>query len=210
MLAFAALFIVLIAETGRIPVDNPATHLELTMIHEAMILEYSGPYLALIEWGAAIKQLVLMTLLVNVFWPFGLARRLVARAACSPASACLLLKLLVLSCGGRAGGDHQRQDAAVPRPGVAGRGVHPGRAGADLDVPVLEIPMDFLQNPEFGDKLITLMAAFVLVLQIAMVAQRWLVTNIRALRRAVVPAGGPSPPPSPGTTTRRISTSRPS
>ena len=51
MLAFAALLIVLIAETGRIPVDNPATHLELTMIHEAMVLEYSGPYLALIEWG---------------------------------------------------------------------------------------------------------------------------------------------------------------
>jgi formate hydrogenlyase subunit 4 len=73
MLAFAALFIVLIAETGRIPVDNPATHLELTMIHEAMILEYSGPYLGLIEWSAAIKQLVLMALLVNVFFPFGLS-----------------------------------------------------------------------------------------------------------------------------------------
>jgi formate hydrogenlyase subunit 4 len=73
MLAFAALFIVLIAETGRIPVDNPATHLELTMIHEAMILEYSGPYLALIEWSAAMKQLVLMTLLMNVFFPFGLS-----------------------------------------------------------------------------------------------------------------------------------------
>src|SRR5260370_21848337 len=73
MLAFAALFIVLIAETGRIPVDNPATHLELTMIHEAMILEYSGPYLALIEYGASIKQLVLMTLVVNTFFPFGLS-----------------------------------------------------------------------------------------------------------------------------------------
>jgi len=73
MLAFAALFIVLIAETGRIPVDNLSTHLELTMIHEAMILEYSGPYLALIEWAAAIKQLVLMMLLVNVFFPFGLS-----------------------------------------------------------------------------------------------------------------------------------------
>jgi formate hydrogenlyase subunit 4 len=73
MFAFAALFIVLIAETGRIPVDNPATHLELTMIHEAMILEYSGPYLALIEWSSAMKQLVLMTLLVNVFFPFGLS-----------------------------------------------------------------------------------------------------------------------------------------
>ena len=73
MLAFAALFIVLIAETGRIPVDNPATHLELTMIHEAMILEYSGPYLALIEYGAALKQLVLMSLVVNTFFPFGLS-----------------------------------------------------------------------------------------------------------------------------------------
>ena len=73
VLAFVALFIVLLAETGRVPVDNPATHLELTMIHEAMLLEYSGRYLALMEWGASIKQLVLMTILVNVFLPFGLA-----------------------------------------------------------------------------------------------------------------------------------------
>jgi formate hydrogenlyase subunit 4 len=73
VMAFAALFIVLLAETGRIPVDNPATHLELTMIHEAMLLEYSGRYLALMEWGASIKQLVLMTLLVNVFFPIGIA-----------------------------------------------------------------------------------------------------------------------------------------
>src|SRR5262249_4518422 len=71
-LASAAMFIVLLAETGRIPVDNPATHLELTMIHEAMLLEYSGRYLALIEWGASIKQLVLMTLLANIFFPVGL------------------------------------------------------------------------------------------------------------------------------------------
>lgn len=96
MLAFAALFIVLIAETGRIPVDNPATHLELTMIHEAMILEYSGFYLALIEWSAAMKQLVLMTLLVNVFFPFGLS------AGWAPASALMSLlafigKLLLLA-----------------------------------------------------------------------------------------------------------------
>ncbi len=72
LLAFAALFIVLLAETGRVPIDNPATHLELTMIHEAMILEYSGRYLALVEWSAAIKQLVLMCLLVNVFFPLGI------------------------------------------------------------------------------------------------------------------------------------------
>ncbi len=97
MLAFGALFIVLIAETGRIPVDNPATHLELTMIHEAMILEYSGPYLALIEWGASLKQLVLMTLLVNTFFPFGLS------SAWNVAGVAIglgfyLIKLLVISC----------------------------------------------------------------------------------------------------------------
>ena len=73
LMAFAALFIVLLAETGRVPVDNPATHLELTMIHEAMLLEYSGRYLALMEWGASIKQLVLMAILANIFIPIGLA-----------------------------------------------------------------------------------------------------------------------------------------
>jgi formate hydrogenlyase subunit 4 len=73
LMAFAALFIVLLAETGRVPIDNPATHLELTMIHEAMVLEYSGRHLALMEWGASIKQLVLMSILANIFLPVGLA-----------------------------------------------------------------------------------------------------------------------------------------
>lgn len=73
LLAAAALFIVLIAEAGRIPVDNPATHLELTMIHEAMVLEYSGADLALVEWASALKELLFMTLLVNLFMPLGLA-----------------------------------------------------------------------------------------------------------------------------------------
>ncbi len=73
LMALAALFIVTIAETGRVPVDNPATHLELTMIHEAMILEYSGRYLALVEWAAGLKLLVFLTLIVNVFAPWGIA-----------------------------------------------------------------------------------------------------------------------------------------
>lgn len=64
-----ALLIIIIAETSRIPVDDPSTHLELTMVHEAMILEYSGRHLALLEYGAAIKQLVLITLFVNVLVP---------------------------------------------------------------------------------------------------------------------------------------------
>jgi formate hydrogenlyase subunit 4 len=73
LLAFAGLFIVTLAETGRIPVDNPATHLELTMIHEAMILEYSGRYLAFIEWAAQMKLVIFLALLSNMFFPVGLA-----------------------------------------------------------------------------------------------------------------------------------------
>src|SRR5438876_224628 len=67
------LFVVTLAETGRVPVDNPATHLELTMIHEAMVLEYSGRYLALIEWASALKLLLFLTLLSNIFAPWGIA-----------------------------------------------------------------------------------------------------------------------------------------
>lgn len=66
---FLALVIIIIAETSRIPVDDPATHLELTMVHEAMILEYSGRHLALMELGASVKQLVFITLLVNICLP---------------------------------------------------------------------------------------------------------------------------------------------
>jgi formate hydrogenlyase subunit 4 len=96
VMAFAALFIVLLAETGRIPVDNPATHLELTMIHEAMLLEYSGRYLAFMEWGASIKQLVLMTLLLNVFFPVGIATESTPTALGSGLLA-YAVKLLLLS-----------------------------------------------------------------------------------------------------------------
>jgi len=96
LMAFAALFIVLLAETGRVPIDNPATHLELTMIHEAMLLEYSGRYLALMEWGASIKQLVLMAILVNIFLPVGLAAN-GSVAALGLGLAVFLVKILLLS-----------------------------------------------------------------------------------------------------------------
>lgn len=72
--ALVALVLVAIAETGRIPVDNPATHLELTMVHEAMILEYSGRHLALMEWAAQLKLLLYGALLANVFFPWGIAQ----------------------------------------------------------------------------------------------------------------------------------------
>ncbi len=73
LLAFAALVIVIVAETGRLPVDNPATHLELTMVHEAMVLEYAGPRLALIEWATGMRLTVLLALLANLFAPWGIA-----------------------------------------------------------------------------------------------------------------------------------------
>jgi formate hydrogenlyase subunit 4 len=87
LLAFVAFFIIAIAETGRIPVDNPATHLELTMIHEAMILEYSGKQLAIVELCAMMKQLLIFSLLANIFFPWGIAA--------GASSAGILLGLLV-------------------------------------------------------------------------------------------------------------------
>jgi formate hydrogenlyase subunit 4 len=72
-LAIIALIIVAIAENARIPVDNPATHLELTMVHEAMVLEYSGRHLALIELSASLKLLLYTSLIACVFVPWGIA-----------------------------------------------------------------------------------------------------------------------------------------
>ncbi len=80
LFALLGLILVAIAETGRIPVDNPATHLELTMIHEAMILEYSGRHLALMEWAAQIKLMLYAVLLINVFFPWGIAVQVTAPA----------------------------------------------------------------------------------------------------------------------------------
>ena len=73
ILAFTSLAMVILAETGRMPVDNPTTHLELTMIHEGMVLEYSGPSLALIEWASAIKLHIMLALLIALFFPWGMA-----------------------------------------------------------------------------------------------------------------------------------------
>ena len=72
-LALVGLIIVAIAENARIPVDNPATHLELTMVHEAMVLEYSGRHLAVIEMAAALKLLLYISLIACIFCPWGIA-----------------------------------------------------------------------------------------------------------------------------------------
>lgn len=71
VLAAIAFFFVVVAESGRIPVDNPDTHLELTMFHEALLIEYSGRHLALLLWATFIRQLVIMLLFVEIFVPWG-------------------------------------------------------------------------------------------------------------------------------------------
>ena len=90
-----ALILVGIVETGRIPVDNPATHLELTMIHEAMILEYTGRHLALMELAAQLKLTIYAVLTANLFLPWGISRSLDA-AALGVSFVALTAKLAVL------------------------------------------------------------------------------------------------------------------
>ncbi|NBM19945.1 respiratory chain complex I subunit 1 family protein [Streptomyces sp. GC420] len=87
LLATAALAVAVLAETGRLPVDNPSTHLELTMVHEAMVLEYAGPDLALVELGAQMRLTVLLGLLASLFAPWGIAT--------SASAAALALALVV-------------------------------------------------------------------------------------------------------------------
>jgi formate hydrogenlyase subunit 4 len=86
----------MIAETGRLPVDNPATHLELTMIHEAMVLEYSGHYLALVEWASSMKLFLFLALLANLFFPWGVPVELAPGPVALGALA-LAGKLLILT-----------------------------------------------------------------------------------------------------------------
>jgi formate hydrogenlyase subunit 4 len=94
-LALAALVIVAVAENARIPVDNPATHLELTMVHEAMVLEYSGRHLAVLEFAAALKLLLYLSLIACIFVPWGLAPAGSGPAAYAIGLASYLAKLAV-------------------------------------------------------------------------------------------------------------------
>ena len=94
-LALVALVIVALAENARIPVDNPATHLELTMVHEAMVLEYSGRHLAVIELAAALKLLLYISLIGCIFFPWGIAGAASGPAGYAIGAATYLLKLAV-------------------------------------------------------------------------------------------------------------------
>jgi formate hydrogenlyase subunit 4 len=94
-LALLALIMVAIAENARIPVDNPATHLELTMVHEAMVLEYSGRHLALIDLAASLKLLLYVSLIACLFAPWGIASTGIGMAALAIGVAAYLGKLAV-------------------------------------------------------------------------------------------------------------------
>jgi formate hydrogenlyase subunit 4 len=96
LLALFAMLILALAETGRIPVDNPDTHLELTMLHEGMLLEHSGPGLACIVLATHVKQLVILTLVAALFLPLGLARGS-APAEIALALAAFAVKILLLA-----------------------------------------------------------------------------------------------------------------
>jgi formate hydrogenlyase subunit 4 len=94
-LALVALIMVALAENARIPVDNPATHLELTMVHEAMVLEYSGRHLALIDLAAWLKLVLYLSLIGTLFLPWGLAETGASAAVCGIALAAWAAKLVV-------------------------------------------------------------------------------------------------------------------
>ena len=96
-LALFAFVFIAVAENGRIPIDNPATHLELTMVHEAMVLEYSGRHLAMIEAAAALKLTLYFSLLLCLFVPFGMATTDRGAGALALGLAAYLAKLLVLA-----------------------------------------------------------------------------------------------------------------
>lgn len=96
LFALLGLAMVAIAETGRVPVDNPATHLELTMVHEAMVLEYSGRHLALIDWANQIKLMIYAVLIANIFFPWGIAQHFAA-ADLAIGLAAIAAKLAALS-----------------------------------------------------------------------------------------------------------------
>ncbi|MDD5180535.1 MAG: NADH-quinone oxidoreductase subunit H [Gallionellaceae bacterium] len=98
--AAVAFVMVMLAENARIPVDNPATHLELTMIHEAMVLEYSARHLALVEWASALKLLAYMTIGIALFVPWGIAEG--GNWSALPLAVVLLLLKLALGGAGLA------------------------------------------------------------------------------------------------------------
>ena len=140
-LALFALIMVAIAENGRIPVDNPATHLELTMVHEAMVLEYSGRHLALIELSASLKLLLYVSLIACLFVPWGLQPAGAGRRAYRDRHRRLYRQARRRRLPAGAVRDVDRQDARVPRAGIPRRGADARPAGDAAALRVGELLM---------------------------------------------------------------------
>ena len=179
-LAFAgvAFTMVSLAENARIPIDNPATHLELTMIHEAMILEYSARHLALIEWASALKLFNYSCIGLALFLPFGIAEGSADWLAILGATPVLIAKLAV---GGFALALIETLSAklrifrapGVPRHGVPARGA---RRCWSTCCSAAETHDD--RRLPLWAQLINLLAAVLLLLAFAMLAQRRVLTLI--------------------------------
>jgi len=161
-LALLGLIVVGIGENARIPIDNPATHLELTMVHEAMVLEYSGRHLAMIEAAAAVKLVLYFSLIACLFFPFGIAnrsddcdrrRQLFAQDAC-PRRAVADRR------------DERRQDAGIPLSNLSRRRVCRSRACRVLALRVAGILM-----PSLWFDIAHLFAGGVLVLSLVLLYQ---------------------------------------
>ena len=114
-MALIALIMVAIAENSRIPVDNPATHLELTMVHEAMVLEYSGRHLALIDLSSELKLLLYVSLIACLFMPWGMAAPHAGLGALAHRRRRLCRQARRFRLFARGVRDLHRQDARVPR-----------------------------------------------------------------------------------------------
>ena len=134
LLAVVALGIAVLAETGRLPVDNPSTHLELTMVHEAMVLESSGRDLAWLEVGSWLRLTALLGLLVNLAVPWGVATTLSVPAILVGMVA-IVVKLVAAGRAGRRRRGVPGQAAPVPGPRAAGRVVRAGVPGRDRLLP---------------------------------------------------------------------------
>ncbi len=179
-LAAVAFVAVALTETGRIPVDNPATHLELTMVHEAMVLEYSGRDLALIDGAAMLKLLLWFTLIGTVFVPFG-----AAPSGAGPLAWLVGLVLLGLEDGRAGGGARRAGDGAGEDAGVPGARVprhRPAARAARGGVPVRQ-PGLRLMPPHMGFGVLAYDAAHmlggaVLVLSFALLYQRRLIPRL--------------------------------
>ena len=128
-LGLIALTMVAIAENGRIPIDNPATHLELTMVHEAMVLEYSGRHLALIELSSSLKLLLYVSVIACLFAPWGIESAGAAVPTLAVGSCRLYRQTRGRRLSARVVRDLNRQDARVPRSGIPWRGAHARLAG---------------------------------------------------------------------------------